>query len=308
MLRNSLLSGVAVFVLALIACKGSTEPDATSTSSSSGGEPASSGGSSNGSNGNGSTSTTSSGSSGNPPPSNDVVISDESVDVDGTPRAYKLVAPKDYDEARAYPLIVAMHGDGQDAGGFIGFSGLTNVAGTEAVMAFTDQSLDLTTYYDNNKDQKMVPAIIAAVKGKRNIDAGKIWGFGYSKGAFQIGELLCSGKDIFTAVAVHQGGAPQDKDGDGNGDCWNPVKVPMFVLGGGNDKDIGSEYYAQFFAGIHGCDNPFGARTKASPDICEKFNGCDAGKPLLFCEAPGVPHYPIYEKSAELSVAWFKTL
>lgn len=306
MLRTSLLSGVAVFVVALVACgKSETAPDdGASSSSGFASSTSSTGGSSNG----GSTTSTSSGSTGTvPPPSADVVVSDESVDVDGAQRGYKLVVPKTYDANKKYPLIVAMHGDGQNAADFVTFSKLDVVAGTEAVMAFTDQSLNLKDLFDANPDQKMVPAIIAAVKGKRSIDDAKIWGFGYSKGAYQIGEILCSGKSIFTAIAVHAGGAPQDKDGDGNPDCANPVTVPMFVTGGEKDKEQGSEYYAQFFAERRGCD-AYGPRAKASPDICGKFNGCDNGPPLLFCEVPGQPHFPMYDDAAAHSLAWFKTL
>jgi len=307
MLRALLLSGVAVFLASFVACSKDPAPADTSTSS---GFASSSSGTSNGGTSNGGTtsSTTSTGgTSGNPVPSADVVVSNETVDVDGVSRIYKLVVPKTYDAAKKYPLIIAMHGDDQNAEGFVTFSKLDVAAGKEAVMAFTDQSLDLETAFDDNPDQKMVPAIIEAVKGKRSIDAAKIWGFGYSKGAFQVGELLCRKKGIFNAVAVHAGGAPQERNAEGGVECPNADTVPMFVTQGANDGNIGSEFYAQSFAEIAGCD-AFGARAKASPDICQKFNGCPNNLSMFYCVVPGQGHYPIYDNAAAHSLAWFKTL
>lgn len=307
MLRTSFISGVTFFVVALVAC-GKTDTAPQDTASSSSGFTSSSTSSTGGSSNGGSTSsTTSSGSSGNPPPSVDVVVSDEKVTVDGTQRGYKLVVPKAYDPNKKYPLIIALHGDGQDAAGFVTFSKLDVVAGKEAIIAFSDKSEDLTTAYDSNVDQKMIPAIIDAVKGSRSIDQEKVWGFGYSKGAFQIGELLCRKKGIFKAVAVHAGGAPQERNAEGGIDCPNGDTVPMFVTQGSNDGAIGGEFYAQSFAGLAGCD-AFGGRTKTTPDICEKFNGCTNDLPMVYCEVPGQGHFPMYDNAAAHSLAWFKTL
>jgi len=234
-----------------------------------------------------------------------VNTTNETVDVDGVAREYVLSVPKNYDGGRSYPLIVALHGDGLDAPGFVAFSKLEASTGDEAILAYPNGSVDLFTPYDQNRDQKLVEYTINAVKAKYSIDASKIWGFGYSKGGYQLNEIACKKPGIVTAMAIHAGGAPQSRDGNGNVDCPAAVGLPVFVTHGQNDDPGGGEYGAQYWASRAGCQ---GSRSPSQPAICEAYDGCEAGKPVVFCVVPDQPHYPLYADAAAHSWGWFKSL
>lgn len=287
---------ITTCLLALVACSNSDEgnnPPApgSSTSSSSGTAPVST-----------TTPTTTTTNEPPPPPKpSKVVTSTVAVDVGGTARQYVLAVPKTYDANKAYPLIVALHGDGQDAAGFVTFSKLDDVAGDDAVMAFTDHVEDLFTAYDDNTDQKLVKAVIQDVKGKQNIDATKIWGFGYSKGAYMLEELQCRKQSDFTAMAIHAGGAPSERKEDGSVDCPGAKAIPMFVTQGSLDKDTGAEFGADYWASVAGC-NPYKNPTTLS--YCGAYNGCNAATPVVYCEIPNQPHYPLYDNAAADTWAW----
>lgn len=229
----------------------------------------------------------------------------ETVDVDGTPRKYVLSVPKTYDAGRSYPLVLALHGDGQDAAGFVGFSKLEASTGDEAILAYPDRSEDLFTPYDQNTDQKLIAFIVDAVKGKYSVDAAKIWGFGYSKGGYQLNEIACKKPGIVTAMAIHAGGAPQTRDGNGAVDCPAAVGLPVFVTHGANDDPNGGKFGADYWASRAGCQDTLSPTT---PPICEAYDGCAPGKPVVFCVVPDQPHYPMYGDAAAHSWAWFKSL
>jgi polyhydroxybutyrate depolymerase len=241
------------------------------------------------------------------PGASQVDTTTESVDVDGTSRDYVLSVPKNYDASRPYPLILALHGDGQDAKGFVGFSKLEKVTGDKVILAYPDHSEDLFTDYENNTDQKMIEAIIQTLKGRFSIDASKVWGFGYSKGAYQLNEIACKRPGVLKAMAIHAGGAPQTRDPNNDSIvvCPNAIGLPAFVTHGGNDDPGGGEFGAAYWASRANCKT---TRSPTTPDICEAYDGCDPGKPVVFCVVPKQPHYPMYADAAAHSWAWFESL
>lgn len=239
------------------------------------------------------------------PPGAKVDTTNETVDVDGVTRKYVLSVPKTYDAKRAYPLVVALHGDGQNATNFRPFSRLEEQTGDQAILAYPDQSVDLDTDYASNKDQRLVELVIDALKKRFTIDAKKVWGFGYSKGGFQIAQIICRKPGLFTAVATHAAGAPQDVDGKGIPVCPGALALPAFVTEGSLDKGIGGDWASQNYAKFAGC----GTNRKATtPTICQAYEGCPATAPVVYCEVPGQPHYPMYDQAAAHSWAFLTSL
>jgi len=238
------------------------------------------------------------------PPSK-VNVTTETVDVDGAPRKYVLAVPKTHDPAKKYPLVLALHGDGQDAASFRPFLGLEDFSGDAAIIAYTDRSEDLFTPYDQNKDQKLIEAVIAAVKSKWSVDDAKVWGLGYSKGAYMLNEIACRRPGVLKAMAIHAGGAPQARDANGRPDCPGAVGLPTFVTHGELDDPGGGEFGAAYWASTAGCASN---RTATTPAPCQKYEACPADKPVLFCVIPGQPHYPLWSGAAAASWTWFQTL
>lgn len=300
------LGGAAAFVLGVtaVACTKTEDPADGSSSSGNASSGNTSGGSSSGSTSSGGTSGAAS--SGNPAKPSKVNTTSEAIDVDGVTRQYVLQTPKTYDAAKSYPLIIAMHGDGENATSFTQTFPIAEYSGDDAIIAYTEGSDDLFTEYASNRDQRMVEVIVDALKKKySNIDANKIWGAGYSKGAYQLNQIACRKAGVVKAMAIHAGGAPQDRNGDDSVNCPAAVALPVFVTHGANDDPNGGKFGADYWANLAGCEEN---RSASTPAICEKYNGCQAGKEVFFCVVPNQPHSPLYKDAAEHTWSWLKTL
>lgn len=235
-----------------------------------------------------------------------VNVTNESVTVMGQGRSFVLAVPKTYDAARKYPLIVALHGDGQDGTSFRSFLTFDDVAGDDAIVAYPNNAEDLFTPYDQNPDQQLVAATIDAVKAKFSIDDAKVWGFGYSKGGFIANEIACRKPGILKAMAIHAGGAPQEpQGGDGYPLCPGVIGLPVLETEGEFDTNIGGDYGANYWAKINGCGT---SRSATTPAPCQLADGCPGGKPVMYCLAPGVRHYPIWGQAVNVSWGFFKGL
>jgi len=234
-----------------------------------------------------------------------VKITVEQIDVGTELREYALAVPKTYDAARKYPLIIALHGDGQNGPGVATFLDFQAVNGDDAIVAYPTGAEDLTTPYDQNPDQLLVEATINSVKGKLSIDDTKVWGFGYSKGGFMANEIACRKPGIFKAMAVHASGAPEEPRVNGYPDCPGVVGLPVLATEGDRDTGIGGDYAAKYWAFVNGCGT---TRGNPTADGCYTQNGCPAGKPVIYCLAANVSHYPIWGQATAVSWTWFKTL
>jgi poly(3-hydroxybutyrate) depolymerase len=216
--------------------------------------------------------------------------------------------PKTYDANRKYPLIIALHGDGQDGPSFRAFLSFDDVAGDDAIVAYPTGAVDIYTPYDQNADQQLVEATITDVKSKFSIDPTKVWGFGYSKGGFIENEIACRKPGLLTAMAFHAGSSPQAERGpnDPYPVCPGVVGLPILATEGDLDPEVGSSSYgASYWATVNGCST---SRSATTPAPCEQTDGCPADKPVIYCLAAGVNHYPIWDKAVDVSWAFFKAL
>jgi polyhydroxybutyrate depolymerase len=233
-----------------------------------------------------------------------VDVTNEQITVAGDLREYVLSVPKTYSGSRQYPLILALHGDGQTADDFRISLGLDAVSGDDAIVAYPNGVVDLYTAYEQNGDQQLVEAVIADVKSKWSVDAAKVWGFGYSKGGFEINQLACRRPGMFKAIAGHACGGPQKLDGPAT-DCPGSMGLPVMITEGDLNTDIGAASGAKFWAAINHCSTNMVATTPAG---CESYTGCDADKPVTYCLAAGVSHYPIWTGAVQASWDFFNSL
>jgi polyhydroxybutyrate depolymerase len=248
-----------------------------------------------------------------------VVISDQQVTLSGTTdtRAYVLAVPTGVTvqqsatpaaptAAKKYPLIIALHGDGQNAHMFVDYSKILPVTGDQAIVAYPDQVLDLFTPYGSNHDQRLVRAAILDVEAKTGaVDTTKIWGFGYSKGAFMLNELACRKPGLFNAMAAHAGGAPQEQNADGSVNCPTAQAIPFFITEGANDDPAGGKFEADYWRGLAGCGDTLSAAS-VDPQICQAFGNCK--DPVDYCQIPNHGHAPLYDGAAPDSWSFFNAL
>jgi polyhydroxybutyrate depolymerase len=241
-----------------------------------------------------------------PPKPSKVNATVETIDVLGQSRNYVLTVPKTYDGARKYPLILALHGDGQDGANFRSVVNLDDIAGDDAIVAYPTMGPgDLFTPYDQNADQQLPEAVSNAVKAKFSIDDRKVWGFGYSKGGFMLHQIACRKPGVVKAMAVHASGKPQDVDANGYPNCPGVSGLPVLATEGDLNTDIGAVYGAQYWAAVDGCGGSLSATT---PAPCQKFDGCPGSRPVVYCLAPGVSHYPMWSQAESVSWGFFQGL
>lgn len=257
-----------------------------------------------------------------PTPSTSVVnTTTESVTVNGTARVYLLSVPKNLDPAKTYPLVMELHGSPGDAKGQAGGLPFERASGSDAIIVYPQAlaedsgffSWDLSSAAANNADIALLEAMPAAVKAKGyNIDASKVFGYGYSGGGFFLQVYQCLGAKVFRSIVATAGGAPESlKSSQGgplpdSGGCVQcpGTPIPEIIVFGQNDAAQGGDYQAMCQAEASGCTA--NSLTATTPTPCQAYQGCRDGQPVTYCNVPGLGHE---EWSESIPTAWafFKT-
>lgn len=253
------------------------------------------------------------------PPPPPFVVTNETVQVWGKARTFVMVAPRDVVQGKAYPLVFVFHGDGGDGSGMRGWMALENQSGSDAIIVYPDgkdATWDLYTIAPANEDNAFVDAMVLAVKARFTVDETRIFGSGYSSGAFFVNQVACRKGGFFRAIAPNAGGAPQEPN-DGAASKWpgtsytkcanQTVGVAALVMHGSDDYVVGTgsgTYDARYWAHVNGCDDSESTRTPTTPSPCVQHAGCPSDKRVVYCEIPGIGH-GIWSESAKTTWAFF---
>ena len=208
---------------------------------------------------------------------------------------YTLAVPKTYAATKKYPLVLVLHGDGDDGARMRTYHPLDGETGSDAIVVYPSgksSTWDLSTLYAQNQDQNYLVALIAALKEKYSVDDAKVFGVGWSSGAFMVSQLTCRRSDIFRGIVIHAGGAPfelpenEQKDPNGYLICPNATKIAALVTHGDADGTVepsSGASAAQYWAHSNGCNADPSARVATAPAPCMSFASCPTGKPVTFC-------------------------
>lgn len=256
-----------------------------------------------------------------PPPPPKVDVTNETVQVGASPRTFVLAAPKGWDVAKSYPLVLVFHGDGGNGAGMRGGYRFDDVSGSDAFVAYPDgknAGWDLYTPETENEDNAFVVAIVDSLKGRFPIDTSRVFGAGYSSGAFFIEQIACRKSTLFRGIAPNAGGAPNEPN-DPNATFWKPYYtkcanqtggVAAMIMHGTDDPVVdpsSGDFSAQYWAYVNGCDDSKDTRTATNPAPCLAHAACPAGKPVLYCPIPNIGH-GWWADSAKEAWAFFKAL
>jgi polyhydroxybutyrate depolymerase len=242
----------------------------------------------------------------------------ESMDVNGVTRTYILAVPETYDAARAYPLVMLLHGNPGTAASMLATFPFDGASKQDAILVYPDGAggnWDLYTPTATNADIPFIQALPAEIAKKHNVDTTRVFGSGYSGGAFFLNQITCRLPGIFKAFASHSGGAPYEQN---NPPTWpngcvkcagNPT--PAILLHGTADPEVdpsGSQFAAACWATTNGCSNTDPSSWPGTtPAPCVKDPTCAAATPVELCLVPGVGHT---QWSQGAFVAWdfFKSI
>lgn len=241
----------------------------------------------------------------------------ETLEVGGVAREYALAVPKDLTD-RVYPLVLVFHGDGGSGPGMRAAHTFDAASGDEAIVAYPtglDRGWDIYTPSATNQDIAFVEALVEALASKYRIDLGYVFGVGYSSGAFFINKVACRNSAFFRGIVSHAGGAPDEPD-DPDATAWpngftkckgQSDGVAAMVVHGAEDTTVtvdGGEFTAVYWSALDGCAE---TRSSTTPAPCMKYDGCPAGKTVLFCLIPGLGHV-VWDRGAEEGWAFMQSL
>ncbi|HWA75360.1 MAG TPA: hypothetical protein VG937_23645 [Polyangiaceae bacterium] len=200
----------------------------------------------------------------------------------GANRPYSVRLPSNYDPARAYPVIVLLHGCG---------SGTNNVpmekaTGSDAILVRgTGSAAD--TCWDtsaNGKDVAFFDSMVVDVKTRFCADEGRIFIVGYSSGSWLVNQLTCIRADVVRGGASVTGGESS------NGKCGVPVaRIFVHDTTDTTNQISGSERARDRQLTQNMCDKS-AAPVAVDPSPCKLYQGCKAGYPVEWCQTSGNAH------------------
>ena len=203
------------------------------------------------------------------------------LDVGGTARVYDVRAPDGYNASRPYPVVYQFHGcsNARETDN----PPLENVAGSDAILV-RPRAVDICWAQGiNSPDVALFDALIPVIERSLCADPARRFVTGYSSGASLSQTLACVRADRIRAVATIAGEFPGSS-------CGGPVAA--FLVHDRDDPSVDiseGEALRDQFAVRNRCDvsQP---RQSVAPPPCERYVGCAAGDPVVWCETSGQGH------------------
>ena len=232
--------------------------------------------------------------------------------VAGKTRRYLLIEPTTLEPDRKYPLILVFHGDGGDAEGFHQGYPFEKASGGGAILAYPEGlgfTWDLETTLEN-KDVKLVEAVIEELAGRLPIDRTRLFATGYSSGGFLANVIACQKTGLLRAIASNAGGAPYSQLQtwpNGYAKCPGQTPIAMLALHGEDDYGVtlsSGRFSSEYWAYVNGCKTDE-METTAYRE-CRVYRGCPSGKAVGYCPVPGLGHW-VWDRAAEASWTFFNT-
>ncbi|MCL2724316.1 MAG: hypothetical protein FWD69_07755 [Polyangiaceae bacterium] len=255
-----------------------------------------------------------------PPPPSKVNVTNETIQSGGTTRSYVLAVPKTYDDARAYPLVLVLHGDWGDGPGTRASYTFDDVTGDDAIVVYPTgnvypgnawvQSLDVDSY-----DMRFLRDLVDALKEKFTIDPNRIFGVGYSSGGFMVNYVACM-IPMFRGIASNEGGMASTDDGSPLACTAGPTATIIIHDPDDSAVDVSSgEWDAEYWAEQANCTDALDKHgnhllptTQVAPPQCSAYNGCNPSYPVTLCLVPGIGHNWWWPEGATATWAFFQAL
>ncbi|MBX3221091.1 MAG: prolyl oligopeptidase family serine peptidase [Labilithrix sp.] len=254
---------------------------------------------------------------GPPPPR---TVTNEFLDVAGKPRPFVLVVPGTYSPKKTYPLVLVLHGDAQDGAAMRAAFPFDEVSAEAAVVAYPSgwSGWNLYDPPDANEDLTFLVALVGALKARFAIDPARVFGTGFSSGAFMVNQVGCRRPSLFRAIVPHSGGAPSEPQ-DPAATRWDNSYTrcagqslgngpAVMVIHGMADTDVtydSGAFTASYWAYIDGCQST--RSTPLAPPPCTLHDGCPTGRPVALCAIPNLGH-AVWSEAAKATWQFFSAL
>jgi poly(3-hydroxybutyrate) depolymerase len=196
--------------------------------------------------------------------------------VGGQSRQFLTRWPSNYDNTKAYPLHIGLHG----ANGNISENGRDNFG----LWSLAKDSTIFVTLgamgglWSATSDLAYADAVLKQVESELCIDTSKIVLEGFSQGAAMSWYLTGSRPGVFRAVVGHSGGGVQGI----------PTLSSVAYLGSlGTGEGGGQNTQTDQFAKANGCTIDTLPRAETGKHVCTAYKGCKDGFPVTWCSYDG---------------------
>jgi polyhydroxybutyrate depolymerase len=225
-----------------------------------------------------------------------VIATNESMLFSGLTRTYILAKPSNYTPTKSYPLVFVFHGNPGTAPDMQASNPFDTASRDQAVIVYPqglDNNWDLYTPFATNNDMPWIQSLVSEIATKVNIDRSRVFGHGFSGGAFFVAQMACRVGGVFKAISVHAGGGPEETQvavsrwPNGCVQCAGGP-VPTLVVHGSSDTTVvpqSGAYTAACYATTNGCDDNLTTTTEP----CQAY-GCPAASPVELCMVPNLGH------------------
>jgi poly(3-hydroxybutyrate) depolymerase len=218
---------------------------------------------------------------------------------DNTQRSYWIEMPAAYDRNKAYPVIIGLHwrdGSAADVYGWSGFFGLKNLYGDNAIFV-APQGLDRGWANTGDRDIRFLRAMISEVQQGACTDSRRVFATGFSFSGMMSNAIGCQMGDVVRSIVPMAGSL-------WSGCAASSNKVAALFIHAKDDNVV------PYTAGMEARDlflkrNSCSAATMPlGSNGCVEYQGCDSGKPVVWCGTETGGHwYPNF--SAQESKAFF---
>lgn len=219
-----------------------------------------------------------------------------SLDVSGTARTYYVQLPSNYSSSKQYPLIFQFHPWGGSADQALTMYGL-NKSIPDAIYV-TPQGLQAGSNgagwaNTNGQDIAFTKAMLADVQGKYCVDSARIFSTGFSYGGMMSFAIACEMSNVFRAIAPMSGSLYSDTNCKGTGPhiaMWGSHGLSDNVVPIADGRAARDKVLQENHCGT--------TTTPVDPSPCVKYQGCDPGYDVTWCEWDGQHGIPSFGSSA----------
>ncbi len=217
-------------------------------------------------------------------------------------RSYRLFIPQGLDAATAAPLVIALHGGLATGEIFARQTGFDVVAQARGfIVAYPDGlgrvwNAGRCCGNSQSEDVAYIRALVAALKTRLRIDAGRVYGMGFSNGAMLAHRIACEAPELFAAIAPVAGGLMVDV-------CRSRTAVSALMIQGRLDTRIpwdGGRFDGSYRPSMQEMVTRLAGRGACSSEVkplldqptaqCWERRSCGSGIQLQWCGLPGVGH------------------
>ena len=214
-------------------------------------------------------------------------------------RRYVVRLPTGYTRDRAWPLVLALHGNGSTTSFWDATSGVRNIRGVlkdDAVLILVeaidqqwrDYAMDPSTWPGRiAMELDYFEEVLSQARTALCLREDGIFAMGFSGGGSFAGVLACERDDI---RAIAAGGSVVYFD-----EATCAAHTAAWIAISEGDLNAGRTDYLDVFREHAGCAT---TSTATDPSPCVAYTGCDDGTPVHYCEHPGGHEWPSFGSAA----------